>query len=138
MSYATVAQYEARFGEVTDESLLQECLDDSTAVIDAALDSYGIDHDAPTEDFSDRLMRVCRSMANRLYPTESDGIPQGVSSFSETAGAYSQSFSFGTSYGTPKLLPSEMRLLGIPSTYLGAYRPKIHGWYGTNDGAGDD
>lgn len=116
MAYATIAQYEARYGDVTDEDLLQECLDDCTAVIQAELDRRGIDHADPSEQYADRLMRVCRSMANRVMPTSDAGttdVPVGITAMTATAGPYSRTYSFASTYGTPKMLPPEMALLGI-------------------------
>ena len=57
-------------------------------------------------------MRTCRSVANRLVPTGSD-VPVGVTQMSTTAGVYSQTMSYTPSYGLPKLLPSELDMLGI-------------------------
>lgn len=37
MAYATVEQYENRYGEVSNPDMLQECLDDCTATINAEL-----------------------------------------------------------------------------------------------------
>lgn len=126
MSYATVEQYQARYGAVSDVSMLQECLDDASAVIDAALASHGINVGDLTGDYFDRLMRVCRSMTNRVMPSENDSIPQGVTSASMSAVGFSQSYNFATTYGTPKLLPSELQLLGIGS---GQYRSiQAHCW----------
>ena len=125
MAYATVGQYVSRYGAVSDENMLQECLDDASAVINAALDRVGIDYSDPSDEFQDRLMRVCRSMANRVMPTEND-IPQGVTSMSMGAVGFSESYSFATTYGTPKLLDSEMSLLGIKR---GKYRSIMaHTW----------
>ena len=121
MSYATVEQYQARYGVVAEEDMLQECLDDSSAVIRAALDRAGIDYSDPSEDFSDRLMRVCRSMTNRVMPTDND-IPQGVTSASMGAVGFSETYNFATTYGTPKLIKSEMDLLGIGGK-IGFARP---------------
>lgn len=121
MAYATVEQYEARFGHVDDTDLLGECLDDATEAINAALESAGIDYDDPSEAFESRLMRVCRSVANRLMPFETSA-PAGATQVSMTAGPYQQSFSLPQSYGTAKLLPSEMKMLGIGGR-LGVARP---------------
>lgn len=121
MSYATIEQYEARYGAVSDEFMLQECLDDSSAVIRAALDRAGIDYSNPSEEFADRLMRVCRSMTNRVMPTENE-LPQGVTSASMGAVGFSETFNFATNYGTPKLIKSEMDLLGIGGK-IGVARP---------------
>lgn len=116
--FATAVQYQARFGAVSDTALLEECLADASAAIRAALDASGVSYESPSEDFADRLMRVCRSMANRMMPAEDDGIglPSGATGGTITAGPYSQSFTLPAAYGTPKMLPSEMSLLGISAS----------------------
>jgi hypothetical protein len=119
MSYATIDQYEARYGTVADEAMLQECLDDCSAVIDAELDRRGVDYVDPSESFADRLMRVCRSMANRVMPSDGADIPVGATQATITAGPYSQSYTMATTYGTPKMLPSELALLGIGGGRIG-------------------
>ena len=119
MSYATVAQYEARFGTVSDTEMLQACLDDCTTAINVKLDNAGIDHASPSEDFATRLMMVCRSMANRVMPASPADVPVGVSQMSMSAGPYQQSWTYTSAYGTPKMLPSEMELLGIPRARIG-------------------
>ena len=112
-AFATVDQYETRFGPVADADLLSECLDDASAAIRMALVEAGVSWEDPSEDFADRLMRVCRSMANRLMPAEGSAVPQGVTQMGMTAGSYSEQYTFHTSYGTAKPLPSELDLLGI-------------------------
>lgn len=125
-TFATVEQYEARYGAVADAGTLQECLEDASAAMRAALERHQVDFSEPTEDFADRLMRVCRSVANRILPEDSEGVMQGVTQMSTTAGPYSQQFTFATSYGTPKLLPSELSLLGIGAGGpIGSIRPMI-------------
>lgn len=113
-SFATVNEYTARYGEVSDEEVLEECLADASAAIRSVLDKAHVDYSEPTEDFADRLMRVCRSVANRILPEDSS-IMQGVTQMSTTAGPYSQQYTFSSSYGTPKLLMSELNLLGVGS-----------------------
>lgn len=120
-SFCTVEQYEARYGDVTDESMLQECLDDCTAVICARLDRAGVDYSSPSKDYADRLMRVCRSMANRVAPDDSF-LPPGVSQASMSAAGFSQSMTFSSAYGTPKLVDSELDLLGISDDKFGFWR----------------
>lgn len=118
-SYATTAQYIARFGSVSDTAMLQECLDDCSAVIEVELEKRGID---PGDVSSARLMRVCRSMANRVMPSEGGDIPVGATQASFTAGPYTQQYTLGTTYGTPKMLPSELALLGIFGGRIGCGR----------------
>lgn len=115
MSFATVQDYISRYGSVTDTAMLQECLDDCSALMESEMDARGIAYIDPSTSFADRLMRVCRSMAQRIMPAEEDGsdIPVGATQMSIGAGGYTQSFTLGATYGTPKMLASEMRMLGI-------------------------
>ena len=117
--FATVEQYEARYGDVDNTEMLEECLKSASVVIRAKLDAAGIDYSDPDEDFEYRLMDVCRAVANRLMPESNEGVMQGVTQMSNTAGPYSQSFTFGTSYGTAKLYQSELEELGIGSGRIG-------------------
>lgn len=118
-AFATVAQYDARFpGRTVSDSVLEECLNDASVAIADALDRGGIDYDDPSEDLEYRMMSVCRSMANRLVPSNVD-IPVGATQMSMTAGPYQQSYSISSSYGTPKLLPSELRFLGLATARIG-------------------
>lgn len=113
MSYASAEDYQARYGEVEDVDLLQECLDDCSAVIDAELDRCGIDRADPSGSLADRMMRVCRSMANRVMPSGGADIPVGITQMSLTTGPYNRQYTFTGGYGTPKMLDSERRMLGI-------------------------
>lgn len=131
--FATVEQYVARFGADVDDEIVQECLEDASAAIRAALDERDIDYANPDEEFADRLMRVCRSVANRIVPDVAGGM-QNVSSLMETAGPYMQQVSFKHAYGTPKLLPSELELLGVGGGTGRMLRPNAklstRGWFG--------
>lgn len=112
--FATVEQYEARFGEVGDRSMLAQCLEDATAAIRTEFAKRHVDINAKLEDelFADACMRVCRSVANRIMPGGVD-VPLGASSVAETDGPYSRTVSYAPSYGIPKLLPSELSMLGL-------------------------
>ena len=113
-------EYMQRYGDVDNIDVLTECLGDASAVIAAELDARGIDYTEPSDEYADRLMRVCRSMTNRIMPSaESSWIPVGASQVSQTAGSYNRQITFGGVYGTPKLLDSEKRLLGIASSGIG-------------------
>ena len=126
-AFATTEQYEARYGQVSDRDILLECLKDASAAMRSAMARAGVDWSDPSEDFSDRLMRVCRSVANRILPEDSEGVMQGVTQMSTTAGPYSQQFTFAASYGTPKLLPSELSLLGVVGGKGRILHPEIGG-----------
>ena len=112
-AFATKSDYDARFpGRTASDAMLETCLMDATYAIAGVLDARGVDYSDPSEDFEYRLMSVCRSVANRIMPSGAD-VPVGVTQMSTTAGSYSQTLSYTPSYGVPKLLPSELAMLGI-------------------------
>lgn len=120
MSYATTVQYQVRYGSVDDPNMLQECLDDCTATINAELSRRGIAYANPSAEFADRLMRACRSMAHRIMPDGgSADIPVGATQASFTAGPYNQQFTLAHSYGTPRVTRDELVLLGIAGGRIG-------------------
>ena len=124
MSWATVSDYQARYGAVVDTATLQECLDDATSQINAMLDAASIDYTSPSADYARRLMMVCRQMAHRAYGNDgSDIAPFGVSQTSQTAGPYTQSFSFSNPYGDLFMTASEKKMLGLSASYIGAINP---------------
>lgn len=127
--FATVAQYEARYGTVTGTATLQACLEDATAMIQAALDAAGVDYSTPTAEYSDRLMRVCRQIAHRAMqatpPAGSIDAPYGVSQATQSAGGYSLSYSFANPYGDLFITSAERRMLGIGGIHFSNMRPVI-------------
>ena len=118
-AFASPEQYRARFGEVSDAGKLRECLEDASAAIRIAAKKAGLDIDAPDDDLADRLMRTCRSVANRIMPAEGSPAMLGVTQMGVTAGTYSEQVTYQPSYGMPKLLPSELDMLGIGSGRAG-------------------
>ena len=122
-SFCTIAQYEDKYGPVADEKKLDECLGDASALMRVALSKAHIDYKNPSEDFADRLMRVCRSMTNRIMPSEDDGIPVGATQVSQTAGPFSQQYTLNATYSTPRMLDSEMDLLDIPHKGRAGWTP---------------
>ena len=117
-TFATVADYEGRYGPVSDEGMLSECLADASAAIRLVLTERGIDWEHPTEDLADRMMRTCRAMAYRIMPTMSE-MPMGVTQMSITAGSYQQTYSMPSAYSMPRLIRDDYDMLGIPYTRFG-------------------
>lgn len=116
--FATIEQYRSRYrDDETPDEVLYECLTDATDVIAAELDEHDISYDDPTESFTGRLMRVCRTVAHRALgvaggSSESD-IPFGATQVSEMAQQFQASVSFGNPYGDVFLTEAERRRLGI-------------------------
>ena len=112
--FCSVEQYTARFGDVANVAQLSECLLSATARMRENMDPAGIDYEHPSEAFAYTLMDVCRGVANRLVPTDGgEGVPQGVTSYQQTAGPYSGTYTFASSFATPRLTRQELRRLGI-------------------------
>lgn len=120
MAFATVEEYEDRYKEVSDTDMLQECLEDCSALIEVELERYGVDYSDPSEKLADRLMRACRQMAHRVMPRDGDAdVPVGATQMSRTAGPYSEQFTLATTYDTPKVTDEERKLLGIYGARIG-------------------
>ena len=126
MSYATTTDYQARYGAVDDVAVLQVCLDDATALINANLAAAGIDPADAPEAYANLLKMVCREVAHRAFGSgPAQTLPFGVTQTSQTAGPYTQSFSFGNPYGDMFLTKSEKKMLGIAGGYIGSIEPVI-------------
>ena len=127
--FASVTEYEARYGTVPDTQTLTECLEDATAMICAALDAAGVDYSNPSTTYADRLMRVCRQIAHRAMdatpPAGGIDAPFGVSQATQSAGGYSLSYSFANPYGDLFITSAERRLLGIGGIHFSNMRPWI-------------
>lgn len=120
MAFASVEDYTNRYGSVADEGMLSECLDDCSALMESEMDRRGVSYANPSYAMADRLMRVCRSMAYRIMPKQdATDVPVGATQMSVTAGSYTQSVTFGATYGTPKMLESDFRMLGIGGARIG-------------------
>lgn len=117
--FATIAQYDARFpGRTAPDETLDECLADASEAIALALEKAGVDWQNPSDDLARRMMRTCRSVAKRIMPSDLD-VPVGVTQMSVTAGPYQQTYSMPSAYGLPKLLDSELSMLGIGGSRFG-------------------
>lgn len=116
--FASVDEYEARYGDADDPEALAEILMDATRLIASAFDRAGLDFREPGADLAERLMQACRSMAHRAMGDDAD-IPLGTTQFSEGAGSYTQSFTVGNPYGELYVSKAERRLLGLDRTRIG-------------------
>jgi len=133
MAYATRDEYDVRFpGRTASDETCDAKLESASMAIDSELDAAGIEHENPDEQFSKKLLEVCCSVANRVMPNESE-IPQGATSMSMSAVGFSQSFNLSSAYGSPSLIKSERRMLGIGGK-VGFARPS----YGRLEPSNDD
>lgn len=121
--YATVADYESRYGAVDDADMLLETLREASVEIQAALDRHGIDYAEPDQAFAYRLMVACRQMAHRAVEATLAETPLDVTQYSIAAGGYTQSLSMSSGYGQVRVSRAEWPLLGIGSGKVGWCNP---------------
>lgn len=117
--FATVRDYEERYGEVEDERALMAVLDDATGVMLAAYEArvgrpYAVG-DRPTFDANARS--VCRSIAHRAMCAP-DGV-EGATQLSRAAGQFSASVTYANPTGDVWLGKSDLRALGLSGGRVG-------------------
>lgn len=112
-AFATVAQYEARYGYAEDADILAQVLMDATREIASELDRAGIAYADTDALFSDKLMQACRSMAYRAMGPGASEVPFGATQYSQGAIGMTESFTLGNPYGEVYLSKAERKLLGL-------------------------
>ena len=128
MSYATIEDLEARYGELSSEleGRATVLLDDAATIIDAYVTA-----DTTDERWLARARLVSCAMVNRaLQASESDAY--GISQATMTAGSYSQSTSYANPSGDMYLTATEKRTLSIGAPYIGELPPQI-AWVSADD-----
>ena len=123
---ATVADYEARYGEVEDEARVSALLQDATNIIAS---QPGFSTDGRDDTWWGVLETVTCSMVHRSLMS---GSYAGLSNVSQGAGGYTASVSVYNPGGDLYLTRNEKRALGIGGARIGTVAPAINGWYGSN------
>lgn len=114
--FATVEDYRARYpDDETPDAVLAEALLEATDLICAAMDEGGVDYSDPTESFTFRLKRICRTVVRRSLGDGSNeaDVPFGATQLSETAAQFNASVQFANPYGDMFLTQAERDALGI-------------------------
>ena len=120
-AYATVDDIEARTGDlITDQDRprVEKMLEDASAFIDFEVRAAGKDP-AAVDTAMARL--VCTDLVSSWWQTQ--GVPAGATSHSQTVGDVSETISFGSSAVASARSPwflssSQRRLLGLASYQL--------------------
>lgn len=126
--FATVADYEARYGEVDDEARVSALLQDATNIIAS---QPGFAMREGDETWMGVLETVTCAMVHRSLMS---GSYAGLSNVSQGAGGYTASVSVYNPGGDMFLTRNERRALGIGGARIGSVAPAIDGWYGSNVG----
>ena len=117
-AFATTAQYRAKYQTDLSDTVLEVWLADASDIMAAEMDRAGVDYSHASEEFSARLVRVCRDMVHRAIGDGSASamsIPFGSTQASMSAGGYSESFTIGNPYGDLYMKAAERTSLGIGS-----------------------
>lgn len=126
MAYATLEDYEARYGELGSEtarSRVSVRLDDAAVYLDAR-----VEVDPDDEHQAAALKIVSCAMVNRaMAAEESDAV--GVSEARYTMGPFTQSATFSNPSGDLYLTAGEKALLGVNGSLITGIRPVV-GWAG--------
>ena len=108
--------YRARYpDDETPDSVLAEALLEATDLISAAMDEGGVDYRDPTESFTFRLKRICRTVVRRSLGDGGDEaeVPFGATVLKEGAAQFNASVQFANPYGDMFLTQAERDALGI-------------------------
>lgn len=116
--FCSVGDYRARYpDDETPDDVLAEALLEATDLISAAMDEGGVSYSDPTESFTYRLRRVCRTVTHRAIGGGGGGgdadVPFGATQLSETAAQFNASVQFANPYGDMFLTQAERDALGI-------------------------
>lgn len=122
-AFATLDDYESRYGMAGDPERVETRLLDASVLIAARADVSSID--------ADLLRMICCQMVHRSMDTGADteigaGVP--FTQMSQTAGVYSVSYSVSNPYGELYLTKTEQKLLGIGKVRLGSADAWVHDW----------
>ena len=115
-AFATTTQYRAKYSTDLTDDALAVWLADASDIMASEMDRADVDYSHASEEFSARLVRVCRDMVRRAIGDGSQSamsIPFGSTQASMSAGGYSESFTIGNPYGDLYLKAAERRSLGI-------------------------
>jgi hypothetical protein len=115
-AFCSVEEYRARYpDDETPDSVLAEALLEATDVISSAMDEGGVDYSDPSESFTYRLRRICRTVVRRSLGDGSNeaDVPFGATVLKEGSAQFNASVQFANPYGDMFLTQQEKDSLGI-------------------------
>ena len=126
--FATVSDYEARYGEVDDSEQVSTLLGDASAFVAAQPGFVLLPEDCDGHALQQaNLVRVTCAIVHRSL---SAGDLAGVSNFSQTAGSYTASVTIANPTEDFYMTAAEKRSLGITGGRVGTIEPDVHPWVG--------
>lgn len=119
-AFATVSDYEGRYGAADDQARVALLLEDATALLLSAYERhYGSEYEEGAHAAFDRNARaVCCAVVSRSLNVPTG--MEGVSQLSQTAGSYSASATFSNPTGDMFVTKGDYKRLGIYGNTLRA------------------
>lgn len=123
---ASVDDYKARYGEPADEVRTEVLLQDaSDLMLSAYEDRVGEYIEGSCPAFDRAAPAVCCLLVNRVLSAPS--AMAGATQYSQGAGGYTASVTYGSALGEMYLGKSDLKRLGLMGQALGALSPLAHG-----------
>ncbi len=125
MALATVEDYAARYGEPGDADRAALLLDDaSNLMLSAFEDALGDYAEGVCAAFDRNACAVCCLVVNRVLTAPA--ALAGATQYSQGAGTYTASVTYGSALGEMYLGRSDLKRLGLLMQSLGALSPLDH------------
>ena len=123
--FASPEDLEARWRPLdpSEEARAKALLSDATALMMREMAASGVEIDGEDEVQAQALKAVCCSVVRRCMGAPLDG--PTVSNTSQTAGPFSQSFTYSTPSGDMFLTSAEKRELGVGKARIGSIPARI-------------
>lgn len=122
MAYATLEQLESRLADALaprQEVQATQLLEDASIMLDKAC--ARIDTSAP--QMQQLLELVCCNMVARVLAANA---PAGATSFTASAGEFSQRIDYAAPTGKLYISKDERRMLGVSGAAIGSIRAEVH------------
>lgn len=122
--FATVDDYSARYGEPGDEKRLQVLLADASAYMLSAFEEvYGPYEEGVCTAFDRNAGAVCCLLVNRVL--NAPAAMAGATQYSQGAGGYTASVTFGSALGEMYLGKSVREMLGLNAQVMRSLHPSF-------------
>lgn len=119
---ATIEDYRARYGDPADEARAATLLSDASDLLMSAYESNVGDYERGKVAAFDRsAAAVCCLVVNRVL--SAPAALAGAMQYSQGAGGYTASVSYGSALGEMYLGKSDLKRLGLAGQALGAFTP---------------
>lgn len=125
MALATIKDYAARYGEPGDSGRTALLLEDaSNLMLSAFEDALGEYAEGACAAFDRNAVAVCCLVVNRVLTAPAS--LAGATQYSQGAGGYTASVTYGSALGEMYLGRTELKRLGLLTQSLGSLSPVDH------------